>query len=53
MLSFLKTQGFSDNLLSLMRGANVLTGFVGTLLSPWLEGRFGLARGGTFSLWYV
>lgn len=53
MLSYLKTQGYSDATLSIMRGVNVLTGLGGTALSPWLERRLGSVRGGSWSIWSV
>lgn len=53
MLSYLKTQGYSDATLSIMRGVNVLTGLGGTALSPWLERHLGSVRGGSWSIWSV
>lgn len=53
MLSYLKTQGYSDAVLSIMRGVNVITGLGGTALAPWLERRLGSVRGGSWSIWFV
>lgn len=52
MLSFLKTQNYTDNTLSMMRGIYVMAGFFGTWLVPWLEGRVGSVHCGSISLWY-
>ena len=53
MLSYLKTQGYSDAMLSIMRGVNVITGLGGTVLAPWLEQHLGSVRSGSWSIWFV
>jgi len=53
MISWLKTNTYSDALISGMRGIAVCTGLVGTALMPILEKRVGLARAGNWSIWYV
>ncbi|KAF8311246.1 hypothetical protein DL93DRAFT_1490841 [Clavulina sp. PMI_390] len=52
MLSYLKTQGYSDASLSIMRGVNVVTGLGGTAIAPWLERRLGSVRSGNWSIWF-
>lgn len=51
MLSYLKTQGYSDGILSILRGVNVITGLGGTVLAPWLERRIGSVRSGSWTIW--
>lgn len=53
MISWLKTNTYSDALISGMRGVAVCTGLVGTAVMPILEKRIGLARAGSWSIWLV
>ncbi|KAF8909737.1 polyketide synthase [Gymnopilus junonius] len=51
MISWLKTNTYSDALVSGLRGISVLTGLAGTLVMPKLEKRIGLTRAGSWSIW--
>jgi solute carrier family 40 (iron-regulated transporter), member 1 len=51
MISWLKTNTYSDALISGMRGLGVCTGLAGTILMPILEKKIGLARAGSWSIW--
>lgn len=51
MIVWLKTQAYSDGLISGMRGLGVLTGLMGTFLMPWLESKIGLIRAGGWTIW--
>ncbi|EGG07784.1 uncharacterized protein MELLADRAFT_35306 [Melampsora larici-populina 98AG31] len=51
MIVWLKTQAYSDELISGMRGLGVLTGLMGTFLMPWLESKIGLIRAGGWTIW--
>ncbi|KAF8964558.1 polyketide synthase [Flammula alnicola] len=51
MISWLKTNTYSDALISGMRGIAVCTGLVGTAIMPVLEKKIGLARAGSWSIW--
>ncbi|PPQ70664.1 hypothetical protein CVT24_000672 [Panaeolus cyanescens] len=51
MISWLKTNTYSDPLISGMRGVAVVTGLAGTMLMPLLETKIGLARAGSWSIW--
>jgi len=53
MISWLKTNTYSDGLISGMRGVAVCTGLAGTAMMPLLEKRIGLARAGSWSIWRV
>jgi iron-regulated transporter 1 len=51
MISWLKTNKYSDVLISGMRGLGVCTGLAGTILMPVLEKKIGLTRAGSWSIW--
>lgn len=51
MISWLKTNTYSNTLISGMRGLAVCTGLAGTILMPILEKKIGLARAGSWSIW--
>jgi iron-regulated transporter 1 len=51
MISWLKTNTYSDTLISGMRGIAVCTGLAGTAVMPFLERKIGLARAGNWSIW--
>lgn len=51
MISWLKTNTYSDALISGMRGIAVCTGLAGTAIMPILERKIGLARAGSWSIW--
>ncbi|KAF5327602.1 hypothetical protein D9619_004802 [Psilocybe cf. subviscida] len=51
MIAWLKTNTYSDGLISGMRGISVLTGLAGTALMPVLESKIGLTRAGHWSIW--
>ncbi|PPR06806.1 hypothetical protein CVT26_003832, partial [Gymnopilus dilepis] len=51
MISWLKTNSYSDALISGLRGISVATGLAGTAVMPLLEKRIGLARAGSWSIW--
>lgn len=51
MISWLKTNTYSDALISGLRGISVCTGLAGTAIMPMLEKRIGLARAGSWSIW--
>ena len=51
MISWLKTNTYSDALISGLRGISVATGLAGTVAMPLLEKRIGLARAGSWSIW--
>jgi len=51
MISWLKTNTYSDDLISGMRAIAVCTGLVGTVVMPMLEKRIGLARAANWSIW--
>jgi len=51
MIVYLKSRGYSDPLIAGMRGVNVVTGLLGTVLMPWGEKKFGLIRTGSWSIW--
>jgi len=53
MISWMKTNAYSDPLISGMRGVAVLAGLLGTMVMPFLEERIGLARTGNWSIWFV
>ena len=53
MISWMKTNAYSDPLISGMRGVAVLAGLLGTMVMPFLEERIGLARTGNWSIWLV
>ncbi|KDR76972.1 hypothetical protein GALMADRAFT_66616, partial [Galerina marginata CBS 339.88] len=51
MISWLKTNTYSDALISGMRAVAVCTGLAGTAVMPVLEKRIGLARAASWSIW--
>ncbi|GLB41158.1 putative ferroportin1 (FPN1) [Lyophyllum shimeji] len=51
MISWLKTNTYSDALISGMRGIAVCTGLAGTAIMPVLEKKIGLTRAGSWSIW--
>ncbi|KAH9949539.1 Ferroporti-1 [Amylocystis lapponica] len=51
MLSYLKSDAYSDAFIAGMRGLNVVAGLAGTLAMPLLERRLGLVRAGNWSIW--
>lgn len=51
MLSFLKSETYSDPFLAGMRALNVVAGLAGTMTMPVLERRLGLVRAGNWSIW--
>ncbi|KAF9511452.1 hypothetical protein BS47DRAFT_1318902 [Hydnum rufescens UP504] len=51
MLSYLKTQGYTDGFLASMRALNVLAGLLGTATASWIERKVGSVRGGNWSIW--
>lgn len=53
MLSYLKTQGFTDSFLASMRALNVVAGLLGTVTASWVEKKVGSVRGGSWSIWFV
>jgi len=52
MISWLKTNTYSDALISGMRGVSVCMGLAGTAIMPLLEKRIGLTRAGNWSIWF-
>ncbi|KAH9487158.1 Solute carrier family 40 member 1 [Psilocybe cubensis] len=51
MVAWLKTNTYSDGLISGMRGIAVCTGLLGTAIMPVLEKKVGLTRAGSWSIW--
>lgn len=51
MISYLKSVSYTDPFIAGMRGLNVLTGLMGTIAMPFLEGKLGLVRAGNWSIW--
>lgn len=51
MLSYLKSNAYSDPFVAGMRGLNVVAGLGGTLAMPFLERKLGLVRAGNWSIW--
>jgi len=51
MLSYLKSETYSDPFIAGMRGLNVVAGLLGTLAMPFLERKLGLVRAGNWSIW--
>ncbi|OBZ67030.1 Solute carrier family 40 member 2 [Grifola frondosa] len=51
MLSYLKSETYSDPFLAGMRGLNVVAGLAGTLAMPVMERKLGLVRAGNWSIW--
>ncbi|KDN41773.1 hypothetical protein K437DRAFT_170018 [Tilletiaria anomala UBC 951] len=51
-IAYLKTQtDYSDAFVAGMRAVCVVTELLGTVIGPFLEGKIGLVRAGTWSLW--
>ena len=51
MISWLKTNTYSDVLISAMRAIAVFTGLAGTAIMPVLEKKIGLVRAACWSIW--
>ncbi|KZT36651.1 hypothetical protein SISSUDRAFT_1049588 [Sistotremastrum suecicum HHB10207 ss-3] len=51
MIVYLKSRGYSDAFIAAMRGLNVLTGLLGTVVMPLGERKLGLVRTGSWAIW--
>ncbi|KAH9935560.1 uncharacterized protein B0H18DRAFT_416644 [Fomitopsis serialis] len=51
MISYLKSESYTDPFIAGMRGLNVVAGLLGTVAMPFLERRLGLVRAGNWSIW--
>ncbi|KZT72147.1 hypothetical protein DAEQUDRAFT_686462 [Daedalea quercina L-15889] len=51
MISYLKSESYTDPFIAGMRGLNVVAGLLGTVAMPFLERKLGLVRAGNWSIW--